>query len=424
MLKSIFRPSTFLLIIVLWMNGIIFCYSQTSTQSHILKTVKLERADLVLSEPIILMGSNDQLVLQFDDLTGGVKRYSYTFVHCNQKWDVSKLSYFDFLNGFERNEIDNYSFSSATTQNYTHYSLTFPNNDISFKISGNYLIQVWDENNDTAPIISKRFYVWENIAAINSKVQRPNVIKYRNEFQRINTTVDITNAKISNPYDEIRLSIKMNKSDSITYTDIKPKLITRNILYYDDDNIVFPGGKEFRRFDTRSLRFKTDRISKVENSKTRNDSYITPDESRAYQQYIYETDMNGNFVIMADLTRNVEIEADYSYIHFVLQYPYFLTNGNMYVVGGFNGYACNNENKMEYNFDKQQYEATIYLKQGYYNYMYAFLDSKNPKLDFSYTEGNYFETENDFTIFVYEHVYDRDYDRLIGVKSVNSVKTK
>ncbi|MBC8173669.1 MAG: DUF5103 domain-containing protein [Chitinophagales bacterium] len=396
-------------------------YNDTVSQTWI-KTVQLQRADLVLVAPVILLNSDDKLILKFDDLRGGTQDYSYTFMHCGQHWEQSNLTFFDFLEGFEENTVSDYAFSFATLQAYTHYKIEFPNDDVSFKVSGNYIIQVWEEGNDTLPVITKRFYVWEDIVDVQGNVSRPNLIPYRTEYQEVNFTVDIKNTDVTNPYDEIRVTLKQNNRDDNAYTNLKPRLISNDLIFYDDDNTVFYGGKEFRRFDMRSLRFQTDRIRKIERGDHRYDIYVTVDESRSYQQYYYETDINGNYIVMADLTNDTDLEADYAYVHFALLYPYYQSGGEFHVVGEMNDYHCNQDNKMVYNFDRQMYEVVLYLKQGYYNYLYIFMDKFKPFFDLSYAEGNYFETENGYSVFIYQHVYDRDYDRLIGVQQFNSIK--
>lgn len=395
---------------------------KSEVHASYLKTVQCTRTDLALVQPAILFGSDDQLVLRFDDLRGSTQYYSYTFIHCDQNWQQSSLSYFDYLDGFERNEISDYHFSSATSQAYTHYEVMFPNDDVQFRVSGNYIIQVWEEGNDTIPVITERFYVWEDIASVDVKVMRPNMIPYRTEYQEINFTANIRNAEASNPYEDIKVTLQQNNRPDNAWYDLKPRFINNDVIYYDDDNTVLLAGKEYRRFDISTLRFQTDRIVKIEKGYKRYDVYINADENRSYKQYLYDKDVNGNFIVQAELTNDADIEADYAYVHFRLQAPYFITGGEMYVMGDFNNYTPSAENRMEYNYDLQQYEAVIYLKQGYYNYMYAFIDKSKPYLDFSYAEGNYFEAENDYSIFVYQHIYDRDYDRLIGYKVFNSLK--
>ncbi len=387
-----------------------------------IKTVQLSITDLELGYPMLLLGSSDQLELSFDDLRGDVANYSYTFVHCNKNWEPSGLSYFDYLDGFEENYASEYDFSFATIQHYTHYKITFPNDDVQFRISGNYAIYVWEGDEKTTPVIVKRFFIWEDQAVINGTVYRPNLIAYRNEFQEINFTVDIKNLSISNPYDEVRVVVMQNGRFDNAYTELKPRLVNNVLLTYDQDDIVFPAGKEFRRFDLKTLNFQSDRIRQIERIEKQYHAYINIDESRSFGQYYYEKDINGQFVVQADEVNDVSTEGDYVWVHFTLQYPYFITSGKFYVFGELTSYEQSPQYEMTYDFDRQQYTASLYLKQGYYNYVYAFRNIELTKTDLTYAEGNHFETENDYLILVYRHFYDRDYDQLIGISVINSLK--
>ncbi len=387
-----------------------------------LKTVQLNRSDLQLAYPILLLDSEDELVFSFDDLRGGVRNYYYTFQHCDQNWEVSNLTTYDYLDGYEENTIDNYSFSFGTLQAYTHYSVNFPNDNIDFKVSGNYVVKVWEEDNREVPLIVKRFFVWEELASINAKVYRPNLIEYRNNYQELNFTVDIRNLDISHALDEIRVTLFQNgRYDNAIYNS-KPRMITNDLLTYDKDDLVFTAGKEYRHFDTKTLNFQSDMVRKITKENGKYQVYVNVDESRLYQKYFYETDINGQFVLQADLTNDVNTEGDYAMVNFVLKYPYVITSGELYVFGELNNNQMNDQNKMTYDYDLQQYTASLYLKQGYYNYMYMYKGAESSKGELIYTEGNHFESENDYQLFIYQHMYDRDYDRIIGCSMFNSVK--
>jgi hypothetical protein len=75
---------------------------------------------------------------------------------------------------------------------------------------------------------------------------------------------------------------------------------------------------------------------------------------------------------------------------------------------------------MTYNFEKKTYEASIFLKQGYYNYAYAFLPNRSATGDLTFIEGNFWQTENEYTIYVYHRQPGDLYDQLIGVGFLNS----
>jgi len=384
-----------------------------------LHTVRLVAGDLQLSYPIIRLSSEDQLQFSFDDLGGGADDYYYTFTHCNTHWEPSGLSYFDYLEGFEENRITDYSFSFGTLQSYTHYALSFPNDDVQFLLSGNYILQVWEGDERDSAVITRRFMVWEDGADIAAKVYRPNLIPYRNEFQELNFTVDVSRMDIGNVFGELNVTVLQNgRWDNAKY-DVMPRMVFNDLLTYDQDDLVFHGGKEYRRFDTKTLNLQTDRIVRIDRSERPFHTYINTEESRVFQRYVYEKDANGAFVIQADLTNDTDVEADYSMMHFTLLYPFYITSGTVLAVGrGLPDAGV----PMTYDFDKLQYTGTALLKQGYYNYIYVVQMPDTGYYSTEAIEGNTYETENDYLIFVYRHVFDRNYDSLIGCAVVNSMR--
>jgi hypothetical protein len=85
-------------------------------------------------------------------------------------------------------------------------------------------------------------------------------------------------------------------------------------------------------------------------------------------------------------------------------------------------YECNETNRMTYNGSAGVYEATLYLKQGYYNYMYGIIPKGGHQLNMESTEGNWWETENDYTVLVYYRPIGGRADELIGLRNFNSLK--
>lgn len=391
-----------------------------------LKTAMLNRTDLELSLPVIKLGSGDQLILRFDDLRGGVRNYSVTFELCTYNWQASGLMPMEYLDGFEEQYIDEYAFSFNTSQGYTHYSMTFPNYNLDFRFSGNYLLRVWEEGNDTTAVLTLPFFIWEDLVGIEESVTRPNMSKFRDDYQRVNFNIDITDANTTNPYDEIKTLLLQNyRFDNARY-DLKPRIISGNRMLFDQTDLVFEAGKEFRRFDTRSLRVFSERVKKIQREGGQFQVYITADENRSYQRYSFENDINGRFLIGSELTNSPHLESDYSMVHFALESPYWMTDGEYYISGTFNNYRLGETNKMNYNADDRLYEGALFLKQGYYNYQYGFSFNgsgiKNGYLerDYAQAEGNYFEAENDYSLFIYLRDNLRNNDRLIGYKTFNS----
>jgi hypothetical protein len=107
-------------------------------------------------------------------------------------------------------------------------------------------------------------------------------------------------------------------------------------------------------------------------------------------------------------------------VRFFIHFPVPLGNGSLYIFGEMTHNQFTQEGMMTYNPQKRGYETEMYLKQGFYNYMYLFLENNSLKGDVTYVEGNHFETQNEYMILVYYRQPGSVYDELIGVSVINT----
>jgi hypothetical protein len=136
--------------------------------------------------------------------------------------------------------------------------------------------------------------------------------------------------------------------------------------------------------------------------------------------------MNGKFAIESQ-DREVEdfdIECDYTFVHFTLPLESILLGGTINVFGELSNWNANKSNEMTWNFNTSAYELTLLLKQGYYNYMYVYVPQGSKVADHKNIEGSFWETENDYQIFVYYKETSSRFDRLIGYRQFNSVTNR
>jgi hypothetical protein len=70
---------------------------------------------------------------------------------------------------------------------------------------------------------------------------------------------------------------------------------------------------------------------------------------------------------------------------------------------------------MTYNYEKKAYETTLFLKQGYYSYVYAFLPTDAKTADVAFFEGSHYQTQNYYYVFVYYRAPGTTYDQLVGM---------
>src|SRR5690606_27945705 len=93
--------------------------------------------------PLVGLNSLGGLTLRFDELRSENDYYQYKFIHCSSNWTKSPVQVFDYITGNQFDNIEEFSFSQNTYFQYTHYSLTFPNKNMTPKLSGNYLLVVY-----------------------------------------------------------------------------------------------------------------------------------------------------------------------------------------------------------------------------------------------------------------------------------------
>ncbi len=403
-------------------------YSQyTNTDDRVttdaVKSVKLHRSEWNLSYPVITLGSDEKLTLGFDLLGNNIETYYYTFEHCDKDWKVTGLTTTEFIDGFAENQIEDYSLSFNTKVNYVHYNLEFPNRNVQFRISGNYIIRIYPAGDPEHPVITRRFMVNENRVSVDAAPQRPKLTAYYNTHQQIDFTVKHPGMVITDPSRTIFATILQNGCWEISKSDLRPTFIRSDELVYNDlsgDNI-FPGISEFRYFDIKSIRYQSEYIKSIGFNNGIYSVLLTNSENRSARPYFYWQDLNGKYYTAVQEGRDHETESDYLQVSFTLPSAFPVRDGNVYIWGELTGWSVSDRNKMIYNAADHAYECTLLLKQGWYNYLYAVSAGPGSGLDFEPFEGNHFETENDYLILIYFRDPMGRYDRLVGSRTVNSV---
>jgi hypothetical protein len=387
-----------------------------------IRTVKLHEQSWELSPPLIRLGSEQKLSLTFDDLDADLKNYSYTIVHCNSDWQPSDLIFSEYADGFTENYINGYQYSFNTLQRYTHYSVIFPNDNLRLTKTGNYIVKVYQDGDQDNVVLSKRFMVFDERVTVKAVVRQP-MNEYRNFKQEIDFAILHSSYEINNPYGDLKIVITQNDRWDNAITGLKPLFIRDKELSYEFDGgeNAFWSGNEFRHFDIKSLRYQSERIKDVVIDSSANYVYLTSDERRN-KRYYTNTDINGKYLVKIQEGNRSEVEADYAWVNFFVPWSAPMTDSDLYVFGEMSSWNYTAECKMKYNYERFGYEANIYVKQGYYNYHYMVLKDGAKTGDITPIEGSYYDTENDYTVYVYHRATGTDYDQLIAVKRVNSIR--
>ena len=397
-------------------------YKDGAADSKI-KTAKFCLNGLMLSEPILSLNGGDALQLTFDDLSSDIRSFNYSIQLCNYDWTANtELSPFDYLQGFQDNQLLTYQKSFNTIVPYVHYSLNIPNENSHLKKSGNYLLLIKD--NATGNIaLCKRFMVTDNQVAITGQEIRPRNLQITNTHQQLDLQIDCKAINTSNPFDEIKMVIYQNDRWDNPITGVQPTFVEDNILKYNSDqDLVFPATKEFRAIDVRTDRIRSARIQKINRDSAISEFYVFPEPLRSFKSYYYEKDWNGDYIIEKQEAVNSEVEADYMWVNWQLPFSTRLMGGDFYVCGEITNWDTLSTFKMNYNPKTLAYEARALLKQGYYNYQIGYYEPETKKFDMTPAEGNWYETENQYTVLIYFHPFTGRYDQLVGVTTIRTMK--
>ncbi len=389
-----------------------------------IKSTKLYKSGDQTSFPAIALNGNDALELHFDDLDADIKNYYYSFQLCNWDWSPSVLHTFEYTKGFQNVRITNYRNSSLSTIRYTHYQAVVPDRNSYPSRSGNYLLKVFINSDTSKLAFSKRFVVIDNKAAVAAQLQQPfnsQIFRTHQKLQ-IGVTTD-SRIQLFGPQD-LKVMILQNNNWQTAIALDRPTIYRGNYYEYSDESITaMPAGKEWRWIDLRSYRLKSDRMDDINTRGDTTEVYVKKEGSRNGQIYVYYRDVNGRFVIETLENINPFWQGEYGSVHFTYQPPgnRAFEGTDVYIFGELTNFAEDASGKMEFNQEKGVYEKTLFLKQGFYNYNYI-TQPKDKKgyPDFSVTEGNYWGTENTYTVLVYYRPFGARADELIGYAAANS----
>jgi hypothetical protein len=298
--------------------------------------------------------------------------------------------------------------------------LSFPNKFTSIKLSGNYIIKILNEDRDV--IFSRKVIIYEDMVSVPVQVKRARGMAERDEKHNLDFSIKTDAFVFQSPLQNVKIALFQNgRFDNAIY-NVKPQYtIGNDLIYKYDKETQFWAGNEYLYFENKDIRNAVNNVLRITAGEVYN-TILYPNNARANNPYTYYPDVNGNFV-----TRNINLsvsnpflESDYTWVFFSLKAPAFFEKEDIYVGGMFNNYAKNDENKMEYNEKTATYEKAIMIKQGFNNFMYIAVD-KNGRVDGkNAVDGNFYQTENDYDIFVYYRRNNERYDRVIGRGTANS----
>ena len=360
--------------------------------------------------PIIGLNDDMQINISFDELSHDYRKFHYTIRHCDHNWQPTDMLDSEYISGFNDQTIDDYAQSMNTTVPFNHYSITLPNEQIQFKLSGNYKLIVFEDGkSEEEPSFTTNFHVVDRKILVEATISGNTDINNRTTSQQLDISMNLTSMRINDSKTELTTIVTQNRRYE-TRRSVEPSYISSSSLKFEHNrDLIFDGNNEYRRFEVTNHLNGTMGVDRIRWNKAEEhfDVFLFEDEPR--QNYSYDEDKNGLFYIRNENREDIDTESDYMLVHFSLKSEP-LVNERVFINGAFTGGCFIPEYEMQYNTLTQRYEQAVLLKQGQYNYLYTNQKSK-PLADI---EGNFYETRNEYQIFVYYHPFGARYDQLIG----------
>ena len=383
------------------------------SQSDMINTLRAISNGDWESPQIIGLNSDESIEFSFDEMSHQYHRFTYHITHCDARWQPSDLIESEFMDGFNDQPIENWENSLNTTFDYTHYSLTLPNDDVTLKLSGNYRLSIREDGKEVAWF---RFMIVEDKHNLSATVDGNTDIDTHKSHQQVNMTVSLNGLNVTNPDREIYTVVMQNRRFDNAVLNPKPTYNSGNRLTYDHcRDLIFPAGNEFRRFEIVNMYDYFKNVDRI----TFHDPYYHADliEDTRHHAYSFDYDHNGRYLVRYNQASNSDTEADYLFVHFNLASEP-LTSGKMYVSGHFNGGNLSSKYEMEYDSREKAYQATVLLKMGAYDYQYLWVEDGEKAAQTKPAEGDWYETKNEYLILLYYRQRGSRYDRLISTLSI------
>lgn len=380
------------------------------------KSLRLEKDG---SAPILTLSAQQAtLDLEFDLLGEEPADLRYRIVHCDRLWRPDLPDAYDYLQGFEEENLSRYESSFTTLQPYFHYFQRLPSQGTRFLASGNYLLLVYLEGAPDSVLFTRRFWVVEPMVEVEATVGKPMDGSVMQE-QGVDVALTVREGQTLRLNPEwTTVQVRQNGRTDLERTLPFTGYESSRLLYRWRRENVFPGGNTFRYFDNSNLHVAMYNVMRTDSYGLDYFSMLRPLEDRSRRPFTAETTLNGGWKCNAFDRSNPTLMAEYVWVNFSLPLSQPYLDGTVHVVGALTDWRIDESSRMEWHPEMKAYTLRLLLKQGYYAYQLLFLPAGERIATTNRLEGNHFNTPNDYTVLVYyRHPSDLS-DRLVGCKQI------
>ena len=342
-----------------------------SSWSDLVKTVLLSRDGIEMEEPVLTLDNEaERLLLTFDLLEEQPRDLRYRFIHCDREWHADELESYEYFSGMDEQHIDDYRNSFTTLQPYVHYHALFPSEFERFTLSGNYVVVVYPYDHPDSILLSRRFFVSENLVEMTLAVERATAVGSLHRDQEITLTIDgprhtapeaqaLLRPEYLHPW--VQQNGRIDNMRELKFSGYA----SGKLCYRWTDANCFAGGNTFRYFDISNLRSIVYNVQQVERYGGETHVILRPEEDRSRKPYTSNESLNGGMKINIWDRNDATVEADYAWVYFSLPVERPQLGGSIHLVGELTQWHLDDASRLDWDPERKRYAGRLYLKQGY-----------------------------------------------------------
>ena len=276
-----------------------------------LRTIKVMKEDSFMAPPSIRLGSDERIIVSFDEWSEDFSDLQYRLIHCGPDWKPSGLLESEYLDGFNIDDIDDWAFSQNTFVHFVNYRVAIPNERVNPILSGNYIMEIFERDNPDEVVGEARFSIAEHAADIDAAVSSRTDRGLNTEWQQMELTITPTDTDIDDPYSMLRVDITQNSAPyTLSSLRTPSRMEGKSIVYTHMPELIFKAGNEFRRFETIRTNYNDMHVDSMRFLSRNYHAWLTPDRVRAAANYSYDQTQQGRFLVREYNSTDSDLGAD------------------------------------------------------------------------------------------------------------------
>ncbi len=379
-------------------------------------TVQLYRTGDEGALPVLPLGSGETLTLEFDVLGEYGEPLSVYFYHADRNWRRDLLPV-EYLRTFTSDDLRDYEPSLGTEVRYAHYEYRFPNSNIGFLRSGNYVLRVTEPGRERAVLFERAFFVTEQAAEVEFAVQDGLAGGVGGAFLQPVARIQPPSAFDSPIYD-YNVCFARNGRFALTRCSAEPTLIGGSLFqFFLPRETAFTPEEPLYSLDLSRLQTGP-QVAQVDFETSPYTVTLDFDYAR-FGSDLFDIELTGQTLVSSvveDAAGPADLGAEYveAVFRYVPQDEQQLA-GPVILSGSFNAWAIDPANALTWDAEERRYEGSLLVKQGQHVYKYV-ADDPAERERIRRTVGT--GPPNLYTAFVYLFDPSFNTDRLLAVSNV------